>query len=212
MGMRQTIQRLGRAGRLRRAVPALAVLTFGLAAEARGLVAIHQETAVEAGGGAALAARHQPLLDREQQALARWPLGHRSQPWVDQDPEVPQRIDAQVGEPLLCVEHAPVPLGEQIVEIADDPPARAVRQVRGELSHADGVQDEQIRIHGLHGGPDAAADVRLRYGANNLELEVTNTGRGAWLDRPGLGMLGMRERAAASGGTLEVGPRARGVG
>ncbi len=72
------------------------------------------------------------------------------------------------------------------------------------------IAQEALTNARRHGGPDAAADVRLRYGANDLELEVTNTGRGAWLDRPGLGMLGMRERAAASGGTLEVGPRARG--
>jgi len=72
------------------------------------------------------------------------------------------------------------------------------------------IAQEALTNARRHGGPDAAADVRLRYGANDLELEVTNTGRGAWLDRPGLGIVGMRERAAASGGTLEVGPRARG--
>ena len=72
------------------------------------------------------------------------------------------------------------------------------------------IAQEALTNARRHGGPDAAADVRLRYGADDVELEVTNTGRGAWLDRPGLGIVGMRERAAASGGTLEVGPRARG--
>ncbi|MGL4256446.1 MAG: ATP-binding protein, partial [Microbacterium sp.] len=56
----------------------------------------------------------------------------------------------------------------------------------------------------------AAADVRLRYGADAVELEITNTGRAAEPLRPGLGIVGMRERAAASGGTLEAAPRARG--
>jgi len=72
------------------------------------------------------------------------------------------------------------------------------------------IAQEALTNARRHGGPDAAADVRLRYGAHDVELEVTNTGRGAWLDRPGLGIVGMRERAAASGGTLEAGPRARG--
>ncbi|PZQ89072.1 MAG: two-component sensor histidine kinase [Leifsonia xyli] len=62
-----------------------------------------------------------------------------------------------------------------------------------------------------HGGPDATADVRLRYDDDHVELEVANTGGRAPLRLPGgLGQLGMRERVAASGGQLELGPRSRG--
>lgn len=62
-----------------------------------------------------------------------------------------------------------------------------------------------------HGGPDATADVRVRYGGDHVELEVANTGGRAVARMPGgLGQLGMRERVAASGGTLELGPRTRG--
>jgi signal transduction histidine kinase len=62
-----------------------------------------------------------------------------------------------------------------------------------------------------HGGPDASADVRLRYGSDHVELEVANSGGIAVHRMPGgLGQLGMRERVAASGGTLELGPRSRG--
>lgn len=72
------------------------------------------------------------------------------------------------------------------------------------------VAQESLTNARRHGGPDASADVRLRYDEGAVELEVTNTGRSAGPMRPGLGIVGMRERAASSGGTLEAGPRPRG--
>jgi signal transduction histidine kinase len=73
------------------------------------------------------------------------------------------------------------------------------------------VAQEALTNARRHGGPDAAADVRLRYGDDAVELEVVNTGRTITAPmRPGLGLVGMRERAAASGGELETGPRSRG--
>ncbi|MFC0198573.1 sensor histidine kinase, partial [Microbacterium arthrosphaerae] len=73
------------------------------------------------------------------------------------------------------------------------------------------VAQEALTNARRHGGPDAAADVRLRYDADAVELEVVNSGRSVAAPmRPGLGLVGMRERATASGGELETGPRARG--
>ncbi len=72
------------------------------------------------------------------------------------------------------------------------------------------VAQEALTNARRHGGPDATADVRLRYAADDLELEVANDGRVTGAVRPGLGIVGMRERAAASGGTIEVRPRSRG--
>ncbi|MGH3397303.1 MAG: sensor histidine kinase, partial [Streptosporangiaceae bacterium] len=59
-----------------------------------------------------------------------------------------------------------------------------------------------------HAGP-AAATVWLAYDEAGLRVEVADTGRGvaaAAGTPPGHGLIGMRERAAAAGGTLETGP------
>ena len=64
-----------------------------------------------------------------------------------------------------------------------------------------------------HAGPAAAA-VSMSYRDGELLVEVTDTGRGPQ-GAPagpgtGLGLAGMRERAAAVGGTLDAGPGQRG--
>lgn len=73
------------------------------------------------------------------------------------------------------------------------------------------IAQEALTNARRHGGAGAAAELRLRYTDERLiELEVTNSGRSVPGMRPGLGHIGMRERAAASGGTIEIGPRERG--
>jgi signal transduction histidine kinase len=53
------------------------------------------------------------------------------------------------------------------------------------------------------------AHVALSYGADAIELEVTDDGRGPHrTNGPGHGLLGMRERATAYGGELHAGPGA----
>jgi signal transduction histidine kinase len=58
-----------------------------------------------------------------------------------------------------------------------------------------------------HAG-DAAAEVVIRYGARELELDVVDDGRSAAESNgSGHGLIGMRERVALYGGTLEAGTR-----
>ncbi|MBT2210813.1 MULTISPECIES: sensor histidine kinase [Actinomadura] len=65
-----------------------------------------------------------------------------------------------------------------------------------------------------HAGPGpVTARVRIAYGERDIEVRVEDDGRGAALldDRPGgSGIRGMRERAAALGGTFDAGPRSGG--
>lgn len=60
-----------------------------------------------------------------------------------------------------------------------------------------------------HAGPGARAEVRMRWSDAALEVDVTDDGRLAPAALPGggRGITGMRERAAAVGGSLEAGPR-----
>ena len=56
-------------------------------------------------------------------------------------------------------------------------------------------------------------DVRVRYATDALELSVIDDGAGTSTDgRPGHGLVGMRERVALFGGTLETGRGADGRG
>lgn len=84
------------------------------------------------------------------------------------------------------------------------------------------VAQEALTNTRKHAGGAATADVRVRYLDEAIELEVSDTGVGASArggaarsastanDGSGLGQLGMRERVAAVGGTIEIGPRTRG--
>jgi signal transduction histidine kinase len=53
----------------------------------------------------------------------------------------------------------------------------------------------------------SSAQVSVRANADELDIEITDDGRGHTADAPaGLGLRGMFERATALGGRLEVGP------
>ena len=75
------------------------------------------------------------------------------------------------------------------------------------------VAQEALTNVRKHAGVAATAEVRLRYSAEGVELEVADTGvapaRSA-ATTTGLGHVGMRERLDVVGGALEVGPRRAG--
>lgn len=68
------------------------------------------------------------------------------------------------------------------------------------------VQESLTNVR-KHAGPGAAVALRVSVG-RAVEVEVRDDGRGAAADSDGrgLGLTGMRERAAVHGGTLEAGP------
>ena len=77
------------------------------------------------------------------------------------------------------------------------------------------VVQESLTNARKHAGAGAAVDVRLRYQAGSVEVEISDSGTGpvAGLRRSeagGLGHIGMRERVAAVGGSITMGPRKRG--
>jgi signal transduction histidine kinase len=64
-----------------------------------------------------------------------------------------------------------------------------------------------------HAGPGAHASVGLDFGREMLTVVVTDDGRGAGVapsSDPGHGLVGMRQRASISGGTVSAGPKAGG--
>jgi signal transduction histidine kinase len=73
------------------------------------------------------------------------------------------------------------------------------------------VQESLTNVR-KHAGPDARADVDVALDGPDVVVSVVDDGRGA-AGTPtsgGLGLLGMRERVAVHGGTLDVGPASGG--
>jgi len=116
-------------------------------------------------------------------------LGLAPQPGLDDLPSLVEQTRI-AGLPVeLRIEGAPrpVPLGADL---------SAYRIVQEALTNAR-----------KHAG-DAHATVTVRYGAETLDLEITNDGTGnSNGQRSGHGLVGMRERVALFGGELHAGPQ-----
>jgi len=120
------------------------------------------------------------------------------------DPLAPQpglrdlpTLVTQVGEAGLPV----------VLEIAGDPRELPVGL---ELSAYRIVQE--ALTNALRHAGDARASVRIAYGADSLELEIVDAGRGesTAVASGGHGLVGMRERVALYGGRFEADRRATG--
>lgn len=101
-------------------------------------------------------------------------------------------------------DHGPVDL-EVVGERREESPAVELTAYR--------VIQEALTNVRKHAGPGARADVRVRYLAGQLEVEISDDGAASRAARaPGLGVgqTGMTERVAAVGGTIEMGPKSRG--
>ncbi|QCB94458.1 sensor histidine kinase [Cellulomonas shaoxiangyii] len=76
------------------------------------------------------------------------------------------------------------------------------------------IAQEALTNARKHAGPSARADVRLRWLGGTVELEVSDDGgtgrRAGVVPSTGMGLVGMRERVASDGGTLEAGRLRRG--
>jgi signal transduction histidine kinase len=106
-------------------------------------------------------------------------------------PQLNELLDAAreaSGAGIRLIVSGPVAELDQGVELA------AFRIIQEALTNA--------RRH----APGAAVDVELRYGADRLHVRVRDNGPGTGPSSgTGHGLLGMRERAAAAGGSLTVG-------
>ena len=172
--------------RERTAAQAVALDRVRIARELHDVVA-HHVSAMGVQAGAARA-----VLERDPAAARAALLGHRvvralgaerAAPAARDAPHAsrrrPQRVDGQpLGLPEL-VEHARENgLPTTLTVVGEPIELPALVQVNTYR-----IAQEALTNARRHGGPDAAADVRLRYGANDSSSKSTNTGRGA-LARP----------------------------
>ncbi len=134
------------------------------------------------------------------------------------------REDANLAEPDLpgppprpAAERQPQPGLPQLGELIDEARAASGTGVRlivsGPVTRLDpGVELAAYRIvqealtNARRHAAGAAVDVELHYAGDALRLRIRDNGPGLAARHTGHGLLGMRERAAAVGGSLQTGP------
>ncbi|MBB4933276.1 signal transduction histidine kinase [Lipingzhangella halophila] len=171
--------------------------------------------------GAAYSLRGQP--DRAERALAtisdtgrtaltemRRMLGVLRDGEPEHDSYAPQPGIAQLDQLVAGVRRSGLPVHLTVEGVPRDLPAGMELAVYR-------IVQEALTNTRKHAGPNVSrVRVRLRYGQDVLEIRIRDDGRGAAVVHSGSGaegghgLVGMRERAAAYGGSIRTGPRAGG--
>ncbi len=133
-------------------------------------------------------------------------LKQDAQPDLDPDQPRPQPGISSLPELIENVRQAGLSVDYQVTGTPRDLPALL------------GLTAYRIVQEGLtntlkHAGPGALTSVHLDFGREMLTVVVTDDGHGAGVapsSDPGHGLLGMRQRASISGGTVNAGPKAGG--
>jgi signal transduction histidine kinase len=116
----------------------------------------------------------------------------------------PQPSLAAIGSLVDQVRRAGLPTEVHVEGVARELPAGV------DLS-AYRIVQEALTNALKHAGPGASARVVVRYGEDELQLEVADDGTGpVGSNGAGHGLAGMRERVTVFGGSLESGPGAEG--
>jgi signal transduction histidine kinase len=131
-------------------------------------------------------------------------------------PEIPGPAAQGPAASGAVAERQPQPGLPQLGELIDEARAASGSVVRlivsGPVARLDpGVELAAYRIvqealtNARRHAPGAAVDVELRYAVDVLRLRIRDNGPGLAARHTGHGLLGMRERAAAAGGSLRTG-------
>lgn len=133
-------------------------------------------------------------------------LKQDTQPGLDPDQPRPQPGISSLPELIENVREAGLSVDYQVTGTPRDLPALL------------GLTAYRIVQEGLtntlkHAGPGARTSVHLDFGREMLTVVVSDDGRGGGVapsTDPGHGLVGMRQRASISGGTVNAGPKAGG--
>ncbi|MET4637475.1 histidine kinase [Mycetocola sp. 2940] len=205
---------------------AVALERVRIARELHDVVAHHVSVMGVQAGAARTVLESDPAAARD--ALANVELGARSA--IDElqkllhtlrESEEPGATNDRAGDPTASMSASTLSLDSLSALIADSTASGmpTTLEIIGEPVELSGmaklslyrIAQEALTNARKYAGPAATADVRVRYLDGAVELEVSNTGMVPSRPRPGgLGQIGMRERVDALGGTIELGPRARG--
>lgn len=120
-------------------------------------------------------------------------------------PLVPQPVDEDLDELLAGVRDS----GAQVSLVRAGIPRALPVGVGGALYR---ITQEALTNALKHAGPGAAITVLLQWAPSSIIVQIDDDGRGtsAPNDGAGHGLIGMQERAAAFGGTVDWGPRSGG--